>query len=80
MNRKRKIYLKYIGILILLLLPLFGLIGVAISRTIITHNDQFFVVTKGEIPDININNWRLTIDGHVNKNLIFTYTNFTAQP
>lgn len=80
MNRKRKIYLKYIGILILLFLPLLGLIGVVISRTIITPNDQFFVVNKGEIPDININNWRLTIDGHVNNNLIFTYSNFTSQP
>lgn len=80
MNRKRKIYLKYIGILILLLLPLLGLVGVVISRTIITPNDQFFVVNKGEIPNININNWNLTIDGHVNNNLIFTYSNFTSQP
>ncbi|NVM17429.1 MAG: molybdopterin-dependent oxidoreductase [Candidatus Lokiarchaeota archaeon] len=80
MNRKRKIYLKYIGILILLLLPLLGLIGIVISRTIITPNDQFFVVNKGEIPNININTWSLTIDGHVNNNLIFTYSNFTSQP
>ena len=80
MNRKRKIFLKYIGILILLCLPLIGLTGVVISRAIITPNDQFFVVSKGEIPHIEINNWTLTINGHINNNLTFTYSNFTSQP
>ncbi|MFW9946618.1 MAG: DUF4079 family protein [Candidatus Odinarchaeota archaeon] len=80
MNRKIKTLIKYIGILILLLLPLFGLIGVVISRTSITPNDDFFVITKGEIPDINTSNWTLTIDGHVNNNLLFNYSNFTSQP
>lgn len=80
MNRKRKTYIKYIGIIILLCLPLFGLIGIVLSRIIITPTDQFFVVSKGEIPDININNWTLTIDGHINNTLTFTYSNFTSQP
>ncbi|MFX1530242.1 MAG: molybdopterin-dependent oxidoreductase [Promethearchaeota archaeon] len=80
MNRNSIISLKYIGILVLLLLPFFGVIGVLISRTIITPNDQFFVVTKGETPNINVNDWRLTIEGQVNNSLIFTYSNFTSQP
>ncbi|MFX0019232.1 MAG: molybdopterin-dependent oxidoreductase [Promethearchaeota archaeon] len=80
MNRKRKAFIRYIGILILLLLPLFGLIGVVISRTSITPNDEFFVITKGEIPDINISNWTLTFDGHINNNLLFNYSDFTSQP
>ncbi|MFX1477102.1 MAG: molybdopterin-dependent oxidoreductase, partial [Promethearchaeota archaeon] len=80
MNGKRAIRVKYIGIVILLFLPLFGLVGVLISRTIITPNDQFFIVNKGEIPNINANNWRLSIGGQVNNNLIFTYSNFTSQP
>lgn len=80
MNKKIKITVKYIGIVILLLLPLFGLIGVVISRSIITPNDQFFVINKGGIPDIDINNWTLTIDGHINNSLNFNYSNFTSQP
>jgi len=80
MNRKRKIYSKYIGILILLCLPLFGLIGLIISRNTITPNDEFFVVTKGEIPTIPAHTWELTIDGHINNSLTFNYTTFTSQP
>ncbi|MFX0001398.1 MAG: molybdopterin-dependent oxidoreductase [Candidatus Hodarchaeota archaeon] len=80
MERKRKIYLEYIGILILLCLPLFGLIGLVISRNIITPNDEFFVVTKGEIPFVPVNTWSLTIDGHVNNSLTFMYSNLTSLP
>jgi len=80
MNRIIKTIIKYIGILILLLLPLFGMIGVVISRTSITPNDQFFIINEGEIPDINISNWTLTVDGHINNILNFNYSNFTSQP
>ncbi len=80
MDRKRKMYLKYIGILLLLCLPLFGLMGLVLSRNIITPNDEFFVVSKGESPSIPVNTWSLTIYGHVNNTLIFTYSNFTSLP
>lgn len=80
MDRKRKSYLKYIGILILLCLPLFGLLGILISRNIITPNDEFFVVSKGESPFVPANTWSLTINGHVNNSVTFTYSNFTSQP
>ncbi|MFX1323896.1 MAG: molybdopterin-dependent oxidoreductase [Promethearchaeota archaeon] len=79
MNKKRILHVKYIGIFILLFIPLFGLIGVIFSRTVITPNDQFFVVTKGAIPDIDIDNWTLRIDGQVNNTMIFNYSNFTSQ-
>ncbi len=80
MDRKRQMYLKYIGILILLCFPLFGLMGLVLSRNIITPNDEFFVVSKGESPTIPVNTWSLTIYGHVNNTLIFTYSNFTSLP
>jgi len=80
MDRKKKMYLKYIGILILLSLPLIGLMGLVLSRNIITPNDEFFVVSKGESPTIPANTWSLTIHGHVNNTLIFTYSNFTSLP
>jgi len=71
---------KYIGILMVLCLPLFGLLGIIISRNIITPNDEFFQVTIGENPVINANTWRLTVDGQVNNSLTFTYSNITSQP
>jgi hypothetical protein len=79
MSRKIKLQLKYISILILLFAPLIGLLGIAVSRTIITPNDQFFVVTKGETPNISVATWNLTVDGHVNNSLKFVYSNFTSQ-
>ena len=51
-----------------------------ISRNAITPNDQFFRVDIGTIPDVNIDDWTLTVDGNVNHNLNFTYSNFTSQP
>jgi hypothetical protein len=80
MKRKTKKNLKYIGIILLLCLPLFGLIGVIISRNIITPNDNFFVVSKGESPNIPVDTWILTIYGYTNNSLIFNYANFTSQP
>lgn len=72
--------LKYLGILILLLIPLFGVVGYIISRSIITPNDQFFEINKGETPNININDWSLTIEGLVDNSMIFKYSNFTTLP
>ena len=80
MNRKKNNQLKYLGILFLLSLPLLGLAGVGISRNIITPNDQFFVVDKGDIPEIDVNFWNLTIDGHVDNVLSFNYSEFTSLP
>lgn len=80
MKRKTKRNLEYIGIVILLSIPLIGLTSLTISRNTITSNDAFFVVTKGEIPEISISNWTLSIDGYVNNSLTFDYSNFTSQP
>ena len=56
-EKKRKNTVKYIGILILLSIPLFGVIGFVISRSRITPNDDFFVVNKGETPVVDVNTW-----------------------
>ncbi|MFX1243021.1 MAG: DUF4079 family protein [Promethearchaeota archaeon] len=80
MDNKRKVHFKYIGILVLLFLPLIGVMGLFVSRNIITPNDEFFVVSKGEAPFVPLNTWKLTIDGHVNNSLIFNYSNFTSLP
>lgn len=80
MNRTRNPYFKFIGILVLLSIPLIALTALFISRNTITPNDDFFVITKGEIPELNANTWTLIIDGHVNNSLTFSYSNFTSQP
>lgn len=80
MVKKRKKNIKYLGILIVLCLPLFGLLGITVSRNIITPNDEFFVLSKGETPFVPSNTWNLTIDGHVNNILTFNYSDFTSLP
>ncbi len=80
MRNTKTSYSKFIGFLLLFSLPLLGLTGLIISRNIITPNDQFFRVDIGNIPEINMNDWTLTVDGHVNNYLNFTYANFTSQP
>ncbi len=76
----RKVLIKYIIILIVLCLPLFGLVGLIISRNIITPNDTFFVISKGETPDINIISWRLRVEGQVNNSLLLDYSSLISQP
>lgn len=80
MDRKKTMNLKYLCILILLCLPLFGIFGFIISRNIITPNDEFFVVSKGETPNIVADAWELTINGHVNNSIKFNYSIFTSLP
>jgi len=80
MNISKIPYLKFIGILILLCIPLIALSAVLINRNMITPNDDFFTISKGEVPEVNENTWTLIIDGHVNNTLTFSYTNFTSQP
>jgi hypothetical protein len=73
-------YLKFIGIVFLLSLPLLSLVGLIVSRNMITPNDQFFILNIDDIPEISTSNWTLIVDGHVENNLNFTYSNFTSQP
>jgi len=77
---RRNVYLKYIIILILLSLPLMGMVGLLLTRTVITPNDSFFVISKGENPDVNIISWRLRVEGHVNNSLLFDYSSLQSLP
>ncbi len=79
MNRDKISYLKFIGIILLLSIPLIALTALYFSSTTITPNDEFFVISKGETPQINENSWGLTIHGQVNNTLTFNYSNFTSQ-
>jgi hypothetical protein len=50
-----------------------------LSRTIITPNDQFFELQIGEIPNIEKDNWSLTITGAVENEITFNYENLTQR-
>jgi hypothetical protein len=46
----------------------------------ITPNDRFFVVSIGESPEINTDNWILKVDGLVDNQINLTYDNITSFP
>ncbi len=61
-------------------LPLVLIGVVSYSRSQITPNDQFFTLQIGDIPQIDISNWTLVIDGQVDNPINFTYVEFIALP
>jgi hypothetical protein len=61
-------------------LPLVVIGVVGYSRSQITPNDQFFTVQIGDIPNIDVENWTLIIDGHIDNPINFTYAEFIALP
>lgn len=71
--------------LILTIAVLFGILISFIvinqgSYTSITPNDRFFVVSIGDSPKIDIQDWVLRVDGLVENPLNLTYENITSFP
>ena len=71
--------------IIIILAIVFGLITLPIimnlnSQSEITPNDEFFVVSIGSSPQIDIELWVLRVDGLVESPLNFTYENITTFP
>lgn len=64
----------------LLLLPLVGVVGVALSRQRITPSQNFFSITIDNPPAVNINDWELTITGSVETDLTYNYSELVALP
>jgi hypothetical protein len=50
------------------------------SYTSITPNDRFFVVSIGESPEIDVNEWELKVEGLVDNPITLTYENITSFP
>lgn len=81
MSRSEGSYSKLIGIIVLFGIPLFGLMGLAISRSVITPTDLFFTgPTIDSIPVINSDDWNLTVKGEVFTDLEYTYDELRALP
>jgi len=65
-------------VILFLTIPLMLVLFISFGQDEITPNDEFFVVSKGPSPEINVTSWELTVDGFVVNNLSFSYDNFTA--
>ncbi len=50
------------------------------SYTSITPNDRFFVVSIGESPKIDVDEWELKIEGLVNETITLTHEDITSFP
>ncbi|MBS7653524.1 molybdopterin-dependent oxidoreductase [Candidatus Bathyarchaeota archaeon] len=46
----------------------------------LTPIEKFFKIQKGKIPRVNLEDWRLTVDGNVEKTLVLTYDDLAAMP
>ena len=46
----------------------------------LTPNEKFFTIQKGKVPKVNIESWRLTVNGQVEKPLALSYYELTAMP
>jgi hypothetical protein len=72
--------LTFVALVGLLALPLFGVVVIGYLPAPITPNSSFFTLSIDGIPQINITQWTLKVDGDVNYPLTFTYGNLTALP
>jgi len=70
----------FLGILLLLCLPLVLVLLVGASQNIITPNELFFTNYKGTIPQLETSTWTLKIDGNVKNPITYTYDQFIARP
>jgi hypothetical protein len=69
-----------VGVILLLLLPMFLVLAIGISLESITPNDKFFVANKSGVPEINMTTWQLTVDGLVGNPVQLTYQEIMALP
>lgn len=75
----QKSSLQFWGLVGILAIPLVAVLTIGYLPAIITSNADFFNVSLDGSPKINVDNWTLTISGHVNNPLNFTYSNLLMQ-
>lgn len=80
MLKNNRQIVNFVGIILIFTIPLFGVAGIGFSRTRITPTQDFFSVTIGGPPSVDINKWNLTIDGDLNNKLTYNYSGFTSLP
>lgn len=67
-------------VLIALALPMISVAIVSNIGSSITPNDQFFTRSIAEGPRIDVDAWRLNVDGYVERNLTLGYKNIASLP
>ena len=70
--------LKLAAIITILLLPLVLVVFISFGQGGITSNEDFFVLSKGPTPQIDIDKWELEVLGMVENNLTLSYHNITS--
>jgi hypothetical protein len=76
----KKSSIIFIFLLLLLSIPLFSLIGISLKQDEITPNDEFFTLSIGSIPQIDVQTWQLSVTGLVDNPLYLNYENITSLP
>ncbi|UCG00313.1 MAG: molybdopterin-dependent oxidoreductase [Candidatus Heimdallarchaeota archaeon] len=76
MNR---VVINSLFLIFLFSLPLIAVGYIVSKQTQITPNDEFFTNSISPPPQINVTTWTLSVFGHVQSPLVFTYENFTTQ-
>ena len=72
--------LLFIFIIILLFIPIISVTINALRQDEITPNDEFFILSISDTPEINVASWQLLVDGLVDNQLKLTYENITSLP
>ena len=67
-------------IVILLTIPLLSIISISLRHEEITPNDEFFTLSISDTPSIEVDTWRLPVDGLIENELVLTYENITSLP
>jgi hypothetical protein len=75
-----KANLIFIFIIFLLFIPTISIAVNALRREEITPNDEFFTLSISGTPEINIDDWKLLVDGLVENELELSYENITSYP
>lgn len=75
MDKSQSLFLK---ICLVLFIPLIIVSLIHTSRLIITPNNQFFILQKGNVPQIKKDQWILEVNGNVEKNLKLDYNELLA--
>ena len=75
-----KYKITFIIIFIILFLIVGGVESNYWNQRQVTENDEFFTLSIGPIPEIDINTWELKIDGLVENPIDLSYENLTSMP
>lgn len=72
--------LNIIGILCLLSIPLFSVVGIGLYRNKITPVENFFEISISNPPHVDTNSWSLRVEGLIDNPMTWSYEKFIELP